>query len=134
MKVQRAPLNPIIVGGPEFHPWIVWSYKTKAPIQRDEHRRLPPYDAIWSMAQDLHTEALDRMSRLVAGDFDELFSVRWKRSHAAALALIAADELSHLVNAPTNATELFPLLQEMRAWALARSEDLIAEIEATGWA
>ena len=132
MKIERVPLNPHIVGGPKFHAWIVWSYRKKAALGREEHEEhnpLPPYEALWQTAQALHAEALDLTSRISADDEDELFSIRWKRAHASALALIAADELSKLVNAPTNTTELFPLMQEMRAWALARSEDLIADIE-----
>lgn len=119
---KREPHNPWVVGGPEYHPAVMDLYRDKA--FRDGFADVP-YGALYDQAQSLYATFKGFDSHHRAARFNRISIL----TICAARVLIAADKLAELVNAPTNAVELFPMLQEMRAWALARSEEAIAEAE-----
>ena len=121
--IKREPLNPWVVGGPEYHPMILSLYR------KEGFRKIfaaLSYQELWEKAQSTHTEGIKALelwftNQSQSNPGEHLASGRI----AAALALLAADALGDLLNAPHNRTDLFSLYQEINAFALARSEALI---------
>lgn len=123
MTPLREPLCPYIVGGPEYHPIILSLYRNKT--FRGAFDLLSP-GQIWNQAQRLYAEAIDGCQRWLdkretTNPGDHIA----KLPAASAIALLATDAIGELLNAPHNRTELFPLYQEINAFALARSEEYI---------